>query len=231
MSGDAVWWRPYRSMDGIEVFAVDLSPDAARQGRALGLLSQPERTRYRRFLVEDARRQFLLARGALRLLLSERINRAPTAIDLATQAYGKPYAMVEGVPAPVSFNVSHSGNDGLIALTGSRSVGIDLEQRRPQVDLDGVAARVFGAGERAALAGLTGRNKLDLFYRLWTIKEALIKARGTGFSYDPARFEVPDSILAGAKSARFGFPDDDTQHWLLEDIGSDTYAAALAYRR
>ena len=228
---DIAWWRAYRSMNGIEVFAVDLSPDAALEGYALGLLSQPERTRYRRFLVEDARRQFLLARGALRLLLSQRLNRVPATISLASQAYGKPYAIVDGVPAPVSFNISHSGNDGLIALTGSGSVGIDLEHRRPQVDLDGVAARVFGAGEQAVLSGLTGRNKLDLFYRLWTSKEALIKARGTGFSYDPARFEVLDTILAGGSSARFGFPDDDTQQWLLEDLGSDTYAAALAYQR
>ena len=231
MSEDVVWWRAYRSMDGIKVFAVDLSPDAAREGRALGLLSQPERILYRRFRVEDARRQFLLARGALRLLLSKRLNRVPAAIGFATRACGKPYAIVDGVPALVSFNISHSGDDGLIALTGSRSVGIDLEQRRPQVDLDAVAAGVFGAGERALLAGLNGRDKLDLFYRLWTCKEALIKARGTGFSYDPVRFEVPDTILAGARSARFGFPDDDTQHWLLEDLGSDSYAAALACRR
>ena len=227
---DAVWWQVYRSVDGIEIFAVDLSPDASLEGYALGLLSQPERTRYRRFLVEDARRQFLLARGALRLLLSSRLNRAPATISFATQAYGKPYAIADGVPAPVSFNISHSGDDGLIALTGSRSVGIDLEHRRSQVDLDGVAARVFGARERAVLSGLTGRNKLDLFYRLWTCKEALIKARGTGFSYDPAHFEVPDTILAGGSSARFGFPDDDTKRWMLENLGSDTYAAALAYQ-
>ena len=137
---------------------------------------------------------------------------------------------MDGVPAPVSFNLSHSGDDALIALTGSRSVGIDLEQRRPQVDFDSVAAGVFGAGERALLAGLSGRDKPDLFYRLWTCKEALIKAKGTGFSYDPACFEVPDAILAGAKSARFGFPDEKSQRWLLTDLGSDTYAAALAYR-
>ncbi len=227
---DTAWWQVYRSMDGIEVFAIGLSPDAALEGYALGLLSQPERTRYRRFLVEDARQQFLLARGALRLLLSKRLNRVPAAISFATEAYGKPYAIVDDVPAPVSFNISHSGDDGLIALTGLRSVGIDLERRRPQVDLDGVAARVFGARERAVLSGLTGRKKLDLFYQLWTCKEALIKAKGTGFSYDPTRFEVPDTILAGGSSARFGFPDDDTQHWMLEDLGSDTYAAALAYQ-
>ena len=115
---DAAWWQVYRSMDGIEVFTIDLSPDAALEGYALGLLSQPERTRYRRILVEDARRQFLLARGALRLLLSKRLNRVPATISFATQACGKPYAIVDGVPAPVSFNISHSGDDGLIALTG-----------------------------------------------------------------------------------------------------------------
>lgn len=231
MSEGAVWWRPYRSVDGIDVFAVDLSPSATRKERAFSLLSQPELRRYRQFRVEDARDRFLLARGALRLLLGKRLNRVPAAIDFATQAYGKPYAIVDGVLAPVAFNISHSGDAALIALTGSRSIGIDLEQRRPHVDFDSVAAGVFGAGERALLAGLSGRDKLDLFYRLWTCKEALMKAKGTGFSYDPANFEAPDAILAGAKSARFGFPDEKSQHWLLRDLGSDTYAATLAYRR
>ena len=58
-----------------------------------------------------------------------------------------------------------------------------------------------------------------------------MKAKGTGFSYDPANFEAPDAILVGAKSARFGCPDEKSQHLLLRDLGSDTYAAALAYRR
>ena len=81
MSEGAVWWRPYRSVDGIDVFAVDLSPNATRKGRAFGLLSQSERRRYRQFLFEDARGHFLLARCALRLLLGKRLNRAPAAID------------------------------------------------------------------------------------------------------------------------------------------------------
>ena len=231
MTGEAVRWRPYRTLDDIEAFAVDLSPDPEWEAAALDLLDPSERTRHRRFLVEEARRQFLLSRAALRMLLGRRLGCPPAALGFASETYGKPYAVIDGRRAPISFNLSHSGGDALIALTASRSVGIDLEQRKARDDLDGIAASVFGARERAALASLTGPGKLALFYRLWTCKEALIKAKGTGFSEDPARFEVPEPILAGGQHAPFGFPGENAPHWVLADLGGDAYAAAIAYRR
>ena len=231
MIQDTGWWRPYHTLDAVEVFAIDLSAHADREATALCLLDDRETVRYGSFLVEDARRRFLLSRGALRLLLGSKLDCPATKLSYVAVSHGKPQAVVDGAPVPLSFNVSHSGDHGLIALTTACGIGVDLEQRRHQVDLDGVAARVFGNCERRALSRLTGPAKLALFYRLWTCKEALVKAKGTGFRYDPTRFEVPREIIAGARTALFGFPEDDTPRWLLTDLGSDGFAAALAYER
>ena len=225
------WWRPFRSIDGIEIFAIDLSKNPSCESVALGLLDGDEAARYHRFKVEGARRQFLLCRGALRILLGDRLGRPPERLIFASGTHGKPHLVVDGQPASISFNVSHSGDDGLIAITGSGSLGVDLEQRRPLSDLDGVATRVFGNNERDALSGLAGDDKLAFFHRLWTCKEALIKAKGTGFSYDPIRFEVPAPILEGGRSAMFGFPEEVTSAWVLTDLGTPQFAAALAYGR
>lgn len=224
------WWKSFRTIDDIEIFAVDLSKNPTCEAAARDLLDEGEAARYHRFKVEGARRQFLLCRGGLRILLGERLNRPPDRLTFESGEFGKPHALIDGKPAPISFNVSHSGDDGLISIARSRSLGVDLEQRRPLTDLDGIAARVFGRSERDALSGLAGREKLAFFHKLWTCKEALIKAKGTGFSYDPIRFQVPDAILAGGRTAMFGFPEDETSAWVLTDLGTEQFAAALAYR-
>ena len=57
-------------------------------------------------------------------------------------------------------------------------------------ELDGIARSVHDPAERRALTVVTGPRKADLFYRLWSLREALIKALGTGFSLNPSRFEI-----------------------------------------
>ena len=57
------WWTPWREVDGVEVLHVDLSPDAEREAFAFGLLDDQEKARWRRFVVERAKRQFALAAG------------------------------------------------------------------------------------------------------------------------------------------------------------------------
>ena len=71
---------------------------------------------------------------------------------------------------------------------------------------------------------------MRLFYRLWSLKEALIKALGTGFSLNPTRFEVPGPVLDGARSSDFRFPHSPESRWRLHDLGEPRFAAALAWR-
>ena len=99
-----------------------------------------------------------------------------------------------------------------------------------QRDLAGIGAHVYGATERRALATAEGRRKTHLFFRLWSMKEALIKALGCGFSLDPTSFEVPGPMLDGARSGVFRFPHAPSSTWRLLDLGEPRFAAAVAYR-
>ena len=137
--------------------------------------------------------------------------------------------MVNGTPAAASFNVSHSGLHGLIGFAAGSGFGVDLEVRRPDRDFDGIGSRVYGPREQRALAD-SGPGKAELFYRLWSLKEALIKALGTGFSLSPARFEVPPVMLEGQRSAIFRFPHLPHDQYRLEDLGEPRFAAARAFR-
>ena len=224
------WWSSWHEGEGALVLHVDLRPDEGRERRALSLLDDEERRRWDRFVVKGARRRFSLCRAALRINLAERLGCANDELSFGYLEHGKPFANVNGTPSPVAFNVSHSGSNGLIGFAEHDGLGVDLEERAPDRNFDGIASRVYGPAERGALAAARGQEKARVFYRLWSLKEALIKALGAGFSLSPSRFEVPLTMLQGARSAEFRFPHAPRDAWRLVDLGEPRFAAALAYR-
>ena len=224
------WWSAWIETAGTLILHLDLRPDLEREERALALLDQEERRRWDRFLVARARRQFSLCRAALRINLCERLGCRNDELSFGYLEHGKPFAKVNGTPSTVSFNVSHSGMHGLIAFAEHDGLGVDLEERAPDRDFDGIGSSVYGPTERQALTAATGSRKVELFYRLWSLKEALIKALGTGFSLNPSRFEIPSAMFGGARSSVFRFPDAPSDNWWLVDLGESRFAAALAFR-
>ena len=224
------WWRPWREAGGATVLHVDLTPDADREACAYALLDDEEKTRWRRFLAERARREFALCRTALRIALAERLGCADRALSFGYLEHGKPFARVKGRRVAIGFNVSHSGRHGLIALAAHDSLGVDVEERVSRQDLVGIGGLVYGPAERRLLTDAGESRKEYVFYRLWSMKEALIKAIGTGFSLGPSKFEIPEPMLQGERSGLFRFPHAPTESWRLLDLGEARFAAALAYR-
>ena len=229
IGGDA-WWSPWRDAEGSLILHVDLRPDPDREQQALAMLDRDEQARWKRFLVKGAQRQYALCRAALRLNLCERLGCPNRELSFGYLEHGKPFAKVNGVPTDVSFNVSHSGQHGLIGFAQRDEFGVDLEVRAPGRDFDGIGSTVYGPRERLALAAAAGHDKVVLFYRLWSLKEALIKALGTGFSLSPSRFEIPKPMLEGELSTVFRFPHRPSDAFWLEDLGESRFAAARAYR-
>ena len=224
------WWSPWRESEGAIVLHVDLTPDPDREAEAVSLLDRAETERLRGFLSQRARREFALCRAALRVSLSERLGCADRDLSFDRLEHGKPVARVAGQPVDAGFNVSHSGRHGLIAIGGHGCLGVDVEERVPRRDLAGIGSLVYGPAERRLLGNAAGRERVHLFYRLWSMKEALIKALGTGFSLSPTGFQIPAPMLRGARSGAFRFPHLPSQTWRLLDLGEPRFAAALAYR-
>ena len=224
------WWSPWREAGNSLILHVDLRPDPGREERALALLDDDEQARWSRFTVKGAGRRFALCRAALRINLCDRLGCSNRELSFGYLEHGKPYAKIDGVPSSASFNVSHSGGHGLIGFTKQEGLGVDLELRAPGRDFDGIGSSVYGPRERRALSAAAGSDKEHLFYRFWSLKEALIKALGTGFSLGPTRFEVPRSIIEGQRSAVFRFPHLPSNPYWLEDLGEPRFAAARAYR-
>ncbi|MDE0205529.1 MAG: 4'-phosphopantetheinyl transferase superfamily protein [Candidatus Tectomicrobia bacterium] len=223
------WWRAFHQSGDISVTHVDLTPCMARERRAAAWLNEPEQARWRRYLHPRARRDFALCRAALRAMLCRRLGCCNDELTFGALRYGKPYALLRGTPASVSFNVSHGGQNGLIALAPAGRLGVDVEERDNRRDLDAIAQTVFTPAEQAELALARGDRKIRLFFSLWTMKEALIKALGSGFSLNASRFEIPQPLRRDQRVGLFRFPHDPATRWRLENLGNARFAAALAY--
>lgn len=168
------------------------------------------------------------AETALRTVLRSRLGCRNEEPAFGASSHGKPFALVHGKPAPGSFNVSHGGGHGLIAFAAEGRLGVNVEELAARRGIDGLIAMVLGPNEQAELLAAHGRRKLDLFFRLWTVKEALIKARGLGLSLDMSRFEVPAAMRRGVRAVLFRFPETPAARRRLDDLSNEHFAAAGA---
>lgn len=223
------WWSPLRESDDVSVTSVDLRHKGDDdEEAALGWLDESEKSRARKFIDMSARRRYVLCRAATRALLCRRLDCANERLEFGESRYGKPFAVLDRKPAPVGFNVSHSGAYGLIAVASEGRVGVDIEERVVRTNLDSLIEYVLAPDEQAELSLESGNVKVEMFFKLWTIKEALLKALGTGFYLDMAKFEVPSSIRMGS-AGTFRFPHIPNVRWQVEYWTLGNYAAALAH--
>ena len=224
------WWKPHKRAAGAAVVHVDLRPNSTFEAQAWEALDQAESAQWRKFLAAGPRRRFSLCRAALRAILCDRLKCRNDELSFGASNHGKPFSLLRGAPSGVGFNVSHSGNNGLIAVAADGiRVGVDLEEIAGKRNLEALIEAVMGPDEQAELAALQGKEKLRLFYGLWTAKEALIKALGTGFATDVSQFQIPPEAVRGNVGYTFRFPQHRSVTWGLDDIGNEEFAAALAY--
>lgn len=209
-------------VDAITVWtvAVDTVPSALWP-RLVDLLDAAEREQAKRFVFERDRRPYQVAHALKRLMLSMHAGGAVApqvwAFELGT--HGKPRVTQEAGP---QFNLSHC--DGLVACAVSEraEVGVDVENLDQRAPLE-LSATHFAAPEQRWLRSLpTAAQRLG-FFRLWTLKEAYIKATGMGlnqpldafaFGFDPLSVTFLDRALGDPSAWRFGQYEVGARHIL-----------------
>jgi 4'-phosphopantetheinyl transferase len=215
-----------REAHPVDVWAIGLDqPEAALDGLA-ALLSDDERRRADRFVFPRDRRRFTVGRAALRTILAGYLGQSPGSIAFSYGPRGKP-ALAR--PAGLDFNLAHSHELGLCAVTSGQPVGVDVEWLRPLSDLLRVAETAFSRREVAALLALPERDRPVGFFRCWTRKEAYVKARGDGLALPLDSFDV--SIGADQPPALLANRLDPAEpaRWTLHSLApADGYVGALA---
>lgn len=201
----------------VDVYTIPLEPEAARLEPLYETLAPEERDRAQRFRFVADRRHYIACRGAMREILSHYLEVEPSAIRFTLNRYGKPML----VESDVRFNVSHSGQWAMLAVTRGRQVGIDIERMDPRFAQEQIPERFFSPREVADLRSLPAHEQVAAFFRCWTRKEAYIKARGMGLALELDSFDVtlrPDQAPAL----------DRAGNWSIRNLEAPAgYAAAI----
>jgi len=232
-----LYWPPATTPPSLSpgeahVWAVRLAADDASQSETWNALSADERTRADEFRIEDARTRFVVTRGTLRILLGRYLNLPPNEVAFEFESYTKPrLARLKAAAVDLRFNVSHSGELALVAVTTGCEVGVDVEQLRPVKQMDEIAVRYFHRLEIDAVTATKKKERPTAFFRCWTAKEALLKAIGSGISAQLDAFEVPlDEAFEGwIDLSRLRKGEGQSQCWLERLSPAPKYIAAIAF--
>lgn len=127
------------------------------------------------------RNQFLMYRSALRHILAVYYKIAPQNLVINYNRYGKPHLSDNRLN--LEFNLSHSSDMAILAITQKNAIGVDIEQIKPFDNLEDLVNRYFSIAEQKLFYLTTSKKKLESFYEIWTRKEAYIKAIGKGLSF------------------------------------------------
>lgn len=209
----------------VQVWHRSLAHDDKHEGLA-GLLATDERLRAARFVFERDAVRYVVGRATLRQILGAYLAVTPERIAFSYGPQGKP--ALAWPREPLAFNVSHSGDVALYAVSWDRRIGVDVELVRQVDDLQGLAAQVFAAAERAELASLAADQRVRAFFNGWTRKEAFVKAVGDGLSHPLHTFVVSLDPATPARLVAVGDSPGATCGWSLHALTACTgYSAAL----
>jgi 4'-phosphopantetheinyl transferase len=222
---------PPLGAENAHVWAVRLDGNADGAAPSLEALSADERQRADEFRLERPRRQFVITRRALRRLLAQYLVLPPAEVEFTFEAIAKPRLAKKHAMSELRFNVTHSGDLALVAVTRGCDMGVDVERFRTVKQLEQLARRYFHPQEIEAVLQTPREERNAAFLRCWTAKEAVLKAFGTGIAGCLDAFAVPlDSSFAGwIDLSKLQTSGKAASCWLERLKPNDDYPAAVAF--
>lgn len=233
-----------RTLPVIDVQYVHLSDcrDASLLSQYLALLSPDEARRHASFVFDKDRHRYLVSRVLLRTTLARHLCKTPQDIMLTYGPYGKPALAdhADATHAALNFNLTHADDMALVAVTRGRWIGVDLERIDRPAPID-VGLHQFHMREVASLRARAGDAEAlcKHFWRLWTLKESLVKATGLGLTIPLNRFDVSHLVHEEAHDdegtegplCQPGTPEAERAWHLVSWRPTDQHIAALCVER
>jgi 4'-phosphopantetheinyl transferase len=211
----------------VHVWVVPIMGDDLQNRMLLAPLSDDEKAKAGRFVFGKDQRRFVTAHGALRLILAEYTGVDPSELSFAQGENGKPYLRPAPGGGDVFFNLSHSGDYTLIAVTKCLRVGVDIEGIRSSIEYLEMSRKFFSPSECAWLDRQPMSEQVAAFFRLWVVKEAFLKATGVGLSDSLSEIAVTFTSNGNASVRHPGNNTPGTR-WLAEEMNLvPGYASAL----
>lgn len=186
----------------VNIYIVPLDKSPFSLEYLSSILSEDERKRSDRYKFLSDKNKFIICRGMLRVILSKYLDIPPDLIKFDYTDKGKPFIK----DTNLSFNLSHSQQLAVYAISVNEFLGIDLEYLGKNTDFEAIAKRFFTSREYEFIKGLNERDKKEVFLRLWTRKEAYLKAIAQGIAngLDQVEFDLKLNIMRINGSEKLG---------------------------
>jgi len=175
----------------------DWALDDAFERSCLDLLSEGEAERADRFIAMGARREYLVGRTLVRRSLSRFAPVEPVAWSFEENDHGRPAILEPEITRDLRFNLSHTRGLAALGIVDAAELGVDVEAIDRKFDFLPIARRKFAPEEAARVVAAAPASRRELFFRLWTLKEAFLKAKGIGLSLplDKFSFDIDDGLI------------------------------------
>lgn len=204
----------------VHLWHASLVIELDRESELMLLLSPDEKVRAEKFKFYIHRQRYIAARGILRCILSHYLGIKAQDIQFSYYLHGKPYLLQTNL----QFNLSHSCDIAVYALTLDNAIGVDIE-KIGKTYCDALAKRFFNQKEYRQLTELPILQRTHAFYRIWSRKEAILKAMGAGLSFPLSQFWV--SLDSQKQQVSLNF--NGISNWHLESfILHPEYESAFA---
>ena len=193
------------------------------------LMSEEELKRNSRYRFEKDRDRDCLTRALARTVLSQYVALDPTEWKFVKGEHGKPEVL--NAPQPIRFNLSHTGQYVVCAISRDQDIGIDIEHTERKNDVRAIADHYFSKQEIEDLFELDYDQQADRFFDYWTLKEAYMKARGEGISLGLGNFSFD---LRNRERICISFGSqlaDHPEQWCFQLFNPDNeHRMALAFK-
>jgi len=178
---------PHLALGELQLWFADLDRPAGAVADCEQLLSVAERDRAAKYRFVVDRRRFIVRRALLRQLVASYITQQAATLEFTTNPFGKPQLATPGAPGNLQFNLAVAQNRALYGFTWNRALGVDLAHCRTAGGWTEIVDGFFHPNEAAYIHQLPPPQQERAFYKLWTLKEALVKAGGVGLGDPLAR--------------------------------------------
>jgi 4'-phosphopantetheinyl transferase len=215
--------------DDVHLWLLDLDQSTERVQELVQVLSPDELQRAGRFYFAKDRKQVIIGRAWLRMLLGRYMQMQPAEVCLSYGTHGKPQVPELASGDVLHFNLSHSQGLALYAFTWNRAVGVDVEHIHALQDAAQIVAHFFSEEEQTVFCRLPAEQQQQMFFKSWTQKEAYLKAIGEGLSRSLDSITV--SLLPDEPARLLAVKEKPEEHrrWHLQTFcPASEYMAALA---
>lgn len=197
----------------------------------LGILSTDELLTTQQFHSNFMQQRYICYHVALRYIIGSYLKCPPKQVPFIYNKHNKPYLIPEKNPLRLEFNISHSKDLALCAISTKARVGVDIEGLRNITNGDNVAKQILTKTEQDHYFSSPQTQRSKLFFKYWTLKEAFVKAIGEGLNFDLDQVEFILTPNASPNIQIIPYPEE-SQMWTTQSFSPCTeYIAAIATKQ